>query len=207
MNGYKQHTVSYNRAGFHLYQDLVGLKEGNYEVTVHTYYRAGYWYDEEDHVNNGEETHLTTLYAETTAKRFETPVMNLYEDAQPTNLGVNCYQLTNGLYAPDGTIPTVAFFDEGHYLNTLPFSVPADGKARIGLIKTEVYPNDYEVVGAWHLYYLGRGVTGIDETIEPATKGVAVEFYTLSGVRIDRPQPGINIVRMSDGSVRKVFLK
>ena len=208
MNGYKEHTVSYNRTGFHLYQTINGLPKGRYKVTVHTYYRAGYWYDEEAHIANGEETHLTTLYAETSAERFETPVMNLNEDAQPTDLGVNCYQLSNGLYAPDGTTPTAAFFAAGHYLNTLPFDVPADGKARIGLIKTEVYPNDYEVVGAWNLWYLGKGgVTGIEPTIEPASKGVAVEFYTLSGVRLDRPQPGINIVRMSDGTVRKVYMK
>ena len=208
MNGYKEHTVSYNRSGFHLYQDLVGLKEGNYEVTVHTYYRAGYWNEEEQYIQQGKETHYTTLYAETTENRAEIPVLNLTEGATTEKYhDSKYYTLSNGLYAPDGTTGTVAWFNAGAYLNTLQFQVPTDGKARIGLIKEETYPNDYEVVGEWHLYYLGRGVTGIDETIEPATKGVAVEFYTLSGVRIDRPQPGINIVRMSDGSVRKVFLK
>ena len=210
MNGYKEHTCSYNRAGFELYQDLVGLPEGNYEVTVHTYYRAGY--AEPDYqlfLSDPEKSHHTTLYATTSAGTASTKVMNLCEGALSETLGVNCDQLSNGLYVPNGTSATVAWFAAGHYLNALKFDVPSDGKARIGLSKTEVEPDDYEVVGAWNLYYLGKGsVTGIEETHdESVSKGIAVEFYNLSGQRLDRPQPGINIVRMADGSVRKVLLK
>ena len=208
MNGYKEHTVSYNRSGFHLYQDLVGLKEGNYEVTVHTYYRAGYWNEEEQYIQQGKETHYTTLYAETTENRAEIPVLNLTEGATTEKYhDSKYYTLSNGLYAPDGTTGTVAWFNAGAYLNTLQFQVPTDGKARIGLIKEETYANDYEVVGAWNLYYLGRA-TGIDTAdIDTATSGTPVAFYTLGGQRLDRPQRGINLVRMSDGTTRKVFLR
>ena len=210
MNGYKEHTCSYNRAGFELYQDLVGLPKGHYKVTVHTYYRAGY--AEPDYqlfLSDPEKSHHTTLYATTSAGTASTKVMNLCEGALSETLGVNCDQLSNGLYVPNGTSATVAWFAAGHYLNALQFDVPSDGKARIGLSKTEVEPDDYEVVGAWNLYYLGKGgVTGIEEThVESASKGMPVEFYNLSGQRLDRPQPGINIVRMSDGSVRKVLMK
>ena len=209
MNGYKQNSVSYNRAGFELYQDLTGLPKGKYKVTVHTYYRAGYWYDEEEHMRNGEDTHLTTLYAETSAGRESKPVMNLTEGAvAPADApeGVNTYTLSNGLVAPDGTTPTVAFFDAGYYLNSLEFSVPEDGKVRIGLSKTEVYPNDYEVVGAWHLYYLGKG--SVDDAVNGITTAAApVGVYNLNGTRSNRPQRGINIIRMPDGTVRKVIMK
>ncbi len=210
MNGYKQNTVSYNRAAIDLYQDLVGLPEGDYEVTVHTYYRAGYWYDEEAlyDENAPEKTHLTTLYASTSADKFETKVMNLCEDAQPTDYSVKCYELSNGLYAPDGTTPTVEFFNQGHYLNKLKFTVPADGKVRIGLSKTEVLANDYEVVGAWKLYYLGKsenggGETAI-ETVESAAEVVSTTIYSLNGAQLTTPQRGINIIRsvLSDGTVK-----
>ena len=211
MNGYKQNTVSYNRAAITLYQDLVGLPEGSYEVTVHTYYRAGYYDEEWSRKENGEETHLTTLYATTTDDRFEVKVMNLFEDAADSNYGVNCYTLANGKFAPDGTSSTVEFFNQGHYLNKLQFYVPADGKARIGLEKTEILANDYEVVGAWHLYYLGTsGDQGINE-VNNASPVLATEIYTLDGVRISAPQHGINIFRIvrADGTVdiKKVLMR
>ena len=211
MNGYKQNTVSYNRAAITLYQDLVGLPEGNYEVTVHTYYRAGY-YDEEWalYQENPEKTHLTTLYAATSEEKYETKVMNLCEDAADTDYGVKCYTLANGKFAPDGTSPTVEFFNQGHYLNKLQFYVPADGKARIGLEKTEILANDYEVVGAWHLYYLGKGGQGIED-VESDSPVLATEIYTLDGVRISEPQQGINIFRTihTDGTIeiKKVLVK
>ena len=209
MNGYKQNTVSYNRAAIDLYQDLVGLPEGEYEVTVHTYYRAGYYDEEWARKENGEETHHTTLYAATTAKKYETKVMNLYEDASDTDYGVKCYTLPNGKFAPDGTSPTVEFFNQGHYLNKLQFYVGSDGKARIGLEKTEILGNDYEVVGKWNLYYLGKG-QGV-ETIESEAAVIATEIYTLDGIRISAPQQGINIFRIvrADGTidVTKVLVK
>ena len=201
MNGYKQNTVSYNRAAITLYQDLVGLTPGRYKVTVHTYYRAGYYNEEWERMEKGEETHLTTLYAATADERYETKVMNLYEDAADDTYGVNCYTLANGKFAPDGTSSTVAFFNQGHYLNKLQFYVGADGKARIGLEKTEILANDYEVVGKWNLYYLGKG-QGV-ETIETEAAVVATEIYTLDGIRISAPQQGINIFRIvrADGTV------
>ena len=212
MNGYKQNTVSYNRAAITLYQDLVGLPAGKYKVTVHTYYRAGY-YDEEWalYQENPEKTHLTTLYAATTDKKYETKVMNLCEGAADTDYGVKCYTLANGKFAPDGTSPTVEFFNQGHYLNKLQFHVPADGKARIGLEKTEILANDYEVVGAWHLYYLGNsGNQGIEDVVS-ISPIVATEIFTLDGMRISVPQQGINIIRTihADGKIeiKKVLVK
>ena len=212
MNGYKQNTVSYNRAAIDLYQDLVGLPAGKYKVTVHTYYRAGYYDEEWTRKENGEDTHLTTLYAATSGKKYETKVMNLYEGASATDYGVKCYTLANGMFAPDGTSPTVEFFNQGHYLNELEFVVGEDGKARIGLSKTEILANDYEVVGAWHLYYLGKSAgddTGIQE-VETAPV-LATEVYSLDGRRISAPQPGINILRVlrADGTVevQKILVK
>ncbi len=217
LNGYKEYTCSYNRATIDLYQDLTGLPEGTYKVTVHTYYRAGYWYDEEEHINNGEETHLTTLYAQTTDNEYTTPVMNLTEGATTTlPASVSYYTLSSGLYAPDGTSASAAYFSAGYYLNELPFYVGDDGKVRIGLSKTEIYANDYEVVGEWNLYYYGTGdnvdkVTGI-ESLEGSEAGntvsaVSAGIYNLQGQRIQRLQRGLNIIKMSDGSVSKIIVK
>ena len=86
----------------------------------------------------------------------------------------------------------------------------ADGKARIGLSKTEVFANDYEVVGEWKLYFIKNGgepvaIEGI-QTADSA-QDTPVAFYTLSGARLAAPQKGVNIVKMKDGQVKKVFMK
>ena len=164
MNGYKEYTVSYNRAPFELYQDLSGLPAGKYIATVHTYYRAGYYNEEEAYIAEGRDTHLTTLYAETSEDKYTKPVLNLSEGATTELLTTGkYYTLSNGLYAPDGTTPTAEYFAAGAYLNTIEFTVPADGKVRIGLSKTEVYANDYEVVGEWRLYYIQEPETTLEE--------------------------------------------
>jgi hypothetical protein len=187
MNGYKENTVSYNRAGITLNQTLNGLPKGKYKVTVHTYYRAGY--ADADYAlwqEDPAKSHLTTLYAQTSADRFEKPIMNLCEDAQPEQVGGSkCDQLSNGLYVPNGTSSTVTWFNAGYYLNSLKFTVPKDGTVTIGLEKTEVLPDDYEVVGAWHLYYYGK--TDVIEVLQnnTVTTSVPAGIYGIDGVTIN----------------------
>ena len=215
MNGYKQYTVSYNRAAIELNQTLSGLPEGTYKVTVHTYYRAGYWNEEEALMAEGKETHLTTLYAQTADKKYSKPVMNLTEGASDEPIpDVNVYTLSNGKYAPDGTTPTAAYFAAGYYLNELPFYVGTDGTVTIGLSKTEVIANDYEVVGEWKLYYYGAGDkvaelggdTGI-KAIELTAGNHIAGIYNTSGARLAAPQRGINIIRTAEGKTIKVLMK
>ncbi len=49
-------------------------------------------------------------------------------------------------------------------------------------------------------------ITGVDG-IESAEEVVPVAIYSISGARLAAPQKGINIIKMSDGSVKKVLVK
>ena len=48
--------------------------------------------------------------------------------------------------------------------------------------------------------FIVNGINGVEEN---GTKLVA--YFTISGKKLDKPQRGLNIVRMSDGTVRKVM--
>ncbi|MCM1311549.1 MAG: hypothetical protein NC206_09565 [Bacteroides sp.] len=220
MNGYKENTASYNKNTFALSQKLSGLPEGTYKVTVHAYYRAGSYEEEANNINNGVDTHLTILYAQTSEDKYSKPVMNLSEggvaSADEVPNGVKT-QTINGIYVPDGTSPSVAFYNAGYYLNELPFYVGNDGVATIGMyLDRTIGSNDYVVVGEWNLYYYGSGKNNdilggdVDAVETPAAVSelaVPVAYYSVSGAKLVVPQKGINIVKMSDGTVRKILVK
>ncbi len=220
LNGYKENTASYNKNTFALSQKLSGLPEGTYKVTVHAYYRAGSYEEEEANINNGADTHLTILYAQTSEKEYSKPVMNLSEggvtSADEIPDGVKTRTI-NGIYVPDGTTPSVAFYKAGYYLNELPFYVGEDGTATIGMhLDKTIGSNDYVVVGEWNLYYYGPGknsdilngeINAIDTPNSESEVAVPVAYYSVSGMQSAAPQKGINIVKMSDGTVRKILIK
>jgi len=218
LNGYKKYTASFNKGTFHLSQKLVGLPEGTYKVTVHTFYRAGSYEEEEAAINAGKDTHLCKLYAQA-EETYAKPVVNLSEGAVGITIpeGVNTKTI-NGITVPDGTDASVACFNAGYYLNELPFYVGKNGEVTIGLRLDEtIGTNDYVVCGAWNLYYYGAGnnvdkigggeATAIECIEQPAVEAVPVAFYNLNGVRLSQPQRGINIIKMSDGRAIKVMMK
>ena len=74
-----------------------------------------------------------------------------------------------------------------------------------GKDKLESLPGQRMIVDLTSGESFGQTNVGADE-IE-ATEAVEVARYTIDGLQISAPVPGINIVRYSDGSVRKVFVK
>lgn len=82
-----------------------------------------------------------------------------------------------------------------------------------------LYQGGFEDYGIQSVYYGGdeRRESGISwyygnpdgiGTIAPGTETTtAVSFFSIDGRPLSAPQKGINIVRMSDGSVRKVLIK
>lgn len=209
LNGYESNTCSFNKGMFKLSQKLEGLPKGNYKVTVHTFYRAGSYEEEEVNVNAGKDTHLMKIFAITAVDDYEGNIMNLSEGSQGVTLpeGISTKTI-NGITVPDGIGASAKCFDEGLFLHELEFTVGDDGIVTIGLkLEETIGTDDYTVVGKWNLYYYGDddnmiNVTGIDEL----ETGTPVAYFTVSGKRIAAPQEGINIIKMSDGSVVKMMI-
>ena len=212
LNGYKSYSCSFNKGTFKLSQTIQGLPAGYFKVTVHTFYRAGDYDEEEANINAGKDTHLMKLFANTDIDNFETNVMNLSEGSKGVTLPEGIAVKTiNGIEVPDGTNASVKCYQAGLFLNELQFEVGKGGYVTIGVKLDEtIGRNDYSVVGQWNLYYLGTELPELGTRIDTAERVAAttpVEFYTPSGKRIISPQPGINIIKMSDGSVNKMILK
>ena len=68
----------------------------------------------------------------------------------------------------------------------------------------------YENTNDWNRFSniveMDYGETGIAPTVIDENDTPA-EYYSIDGTRLDRPQRGINIIRMSDGTTRKVVVK
>ena len=98
----------------------------------------------------------------------------------------------------------------GEFLNvTHTLSLPSYAKLKNALQKDQLYvvailvDQNGKVINAAKAHVTdASSVTGIHNT--NATEAVR---YTLDGRQINAPQHGINIVRMSDGTVRKVMVK
>ena len=88
------------------------------------------------------------------------------------------------------------------YINTVEVMVEQGGKLTFGLKNTDFISNHWTVFDNFKLFYLGtEPTTGINGT---AADAKASEIYTVSGVRARNMQKGINIIKMNDGSARKV---
>lgn len=64
--------------------------------------------------------------------------------------------------------------------------------------------NAYKSAQAWKVFYnIETGIKGVPKSASATVAG----RYTTGGMRIASPQKGINIIKMSDGTVKKVLVK
>ncbi len=80
-----------------------------------------------------------------------------------------------------------------------------DGTSYYFLLPAGVIKNSSDVENTEYVIVVTAGDSGVeDATIETLT---IVERYNIQGQRINQPVKGINIIKMSDGSVRKIYVK
>ena len=102
---------------------------------------------------------------------------------------------------------------ENHYKNTFRVTIPNSWNwKKMRVVAFISRPLRNALNGFTDLYVNNADVfnfrlsTGVEETLTDE-KAVPVEYYDIMGHRFDNPQPGINIVRMSDGTARKILVK
>ncbi len=91
----------------------------------------------------------------------------------------------------------------------VPTGISADGRYIVGygFYCEDFFDDDAFAYNVTYVIDTKSGVSGIDSTVALERPAVQEAVYTIDGKRTDRMTKGINIVRMSDGSVRKVLNK
>ena len=212
---------AFNNDTTYIYQTIEGLKPGFYEVDLQGYYRAGYSSD-----YNGEkgdslmQVHNAYIYATTSIGEMTAPLLNAIEGAQEEGFGAGSETAINTkdeegedlvLYIPENMEAAATYFENECYPNTLNVQVGEDGELTLAIKKNKHITGDWIIFTNWQLFYLGKTGKNFEEltavkSIENASVK-ANQIYTIDGRQSIGLTRGINIVRMSDGSVRKVMVK
>lgn len=209
---------------FNLYQDIVGLPNGTYEVGVSAFMRNGSTSNDATAYQNGNTVadNSAYLYAETAEGKSSTVLSLLAAGAIEDKgySGTSTITLNGAsLTVPNDMVSSKNFFtEEEKYYNSIIVKV-TDGTLRIGIEKNVKNSSDWVIMDDWKLYYFGENsskdvtpdATGIENINAGMASAASVEFFNLNGAKVNTPQKGVNIVKMTmtDGSVvvKKVVLK
>lgn len=93
------------------------------------------------------------------------------------------------------------------YQNKIQVMVGEDGELTFGLRKSTLIGSDWTLFDNWRLFYLGKDVPSSINDTKVNTNAAATAIYNVSGVRTNQLQKGINIIRMADGTSKKVLIK
>ena len=230
-------TANYHEAemfnkSFDYYQDLENLKPGTYMVTVQGFYRAGGHGPAKDYASLNEDpttNNLASLYAKVGDNTFASPLKRLSTElveliaGEEVPGGWGAAKTDTITWQPDTVVQhfvvpnnmeqaEVAFQktdDAFNYSgNQVIFKVGDDGKARIGIKKSETLENDWTLWTNWTLTYFGTNSTkepSLGISTAAGNRVVKTEYFSLSGTRVKSGR-GLVIVKqtMSDGSVRVI---
>lgn len=205
---------------FDMYQELSGLPNGTYKLTVQAFNRFGSTTDDY-HKYQADPTQTEAyLYAVGGGETIQSGIQLLYSGAVAQMLGsgsentviVDTLNAVN-MYVPNDMVSASAYFGNGAYESALYVNV-TDGTLRVGMKKEAYVGGSWTIMDNFTLTYLGTNSayspTGIEEVINTADV-VSVEIYNLNGVKVNKLQKGLNIVKstLEDGRVivRKALVK
>ena len=210
----------YEKTGVDMYQDIVGLPNGTYQVSANAFCRmGGAAADAEAYTANPDTLSNALLYAVSADKVMNTVgIMPISAGALEESIGSGSESdvTINGtaMKVPNDMVSANAYFQIGKYLNTVTVKV-TEKTLRIGLRKDTKVGSDWLIIDNFKLIYFGENSdkkpTVIDTVDDNASKVAKVEYYSVNGVRNATLVKGLNIMKttMADGKVvvNKVMVK
>ncbi|MBO4905552.1 MAG: hypothetical protein J5486_00760 [Bacteroidaceae bacterium] len=203
--------IEFYNKNFNHYQKLEGLKAGFYEVSVAGFYRAGLpanYTDSLATVNNA------VVFATSSIGTATVGLNNAVTGAQEETLGGGTSEI-QGLTEGNGLIPNnmeaaYAWISAELYPNSLIIEVGEDGILTIGVKKSEHIEGDWTIFSNWALCYYGAGEENRPDAVVGISNSAKVgiqQIVNINGIQQNGLRRGLNIIRMTDGSVRKVIVK
>lgn len=121
----------------------------------------------------------------------------MQEDGQ--TISVACFADDNTCFKGSGSVITVAL--------TADYETEPAENAQISLANCMMTkPNVSSVMLDDYLINVGI-VNGVEEVKTSDVASTPVAYYTIDGIQIPAPQKGLNLVKMKDGSVKKLWMK
>lgn len=209
---------------FHISQTIDGLPAGSYRIAVQGYYRDGgrdeavaHWATIDAEGNNAYIANAHLYINSRSIAMLSMAADSVVGEAPATHPDGSAYawyqpnpdaEAEALVSYPDGMNAAQYCFDNGMYAGNAVDIVLAEGEPlTFGIFKDETITYDWTIFDNFRLYYLGKDVPSSIDAPAPATAVTAAPttIYSVSGSRLASMQRGINIVKMSDGTYRKMM--
>lgn len=194
----------YNK-NINVYQTITGIKNGYYKVSVQGFYRDGARDVADTLRQKGQESLNAYLYA----NNDSVALMSIFECAGDTALfgtaeqaGTASYDYLSSFGYVPFTMQGASFYmTAGRYVDNTVLTNVTDNKITIGVKKNTLVPIDWTLFSNFKLYYLGDA-TSVNSISENGSV-VSTSYYNANGIRYNKAQRGLNIVKsvMSNGKV------
>ena len=137
---------------------------------------------------------------------FSAENVTIQPEAESMTSGLLTGVYTNGTYAPQNSyVLQKQTADDA--TATFHKVAEADKQPMTPFSAYLTVPAEVAQVNARLILDLGDGATAVDDVQAETEAVTVVEIYDLSGCRVDAPVKGINLMKMSDGTVKKVIVK
>ena len=220
----------WNSSVFDISQEVTLLKEGYWRLSVDGLFRAGNTDGEITAIKNGTQSELLNeLYLYVWYPNFykEVKIMQwsdfergaLIDNDENVDLisiispsdsyNVGTEEEPSTFYAPNTQGELRKYIDNSdRYHNFFDFGYPKAGTAiKIGLTLRETCSYNWCPFTNFDLEYLGKEMPDAVNGVAASTTAATEQIFSIDGRQKNTISRGINIVRMSDGSVRKVLVK
>lgn len=141
---------------FNTYQDLQGLPDGIYRLSLQGYYRAGLEGPAYEAKQSGNEPLNAKLYVTTNSKTTTKEMQSIFTGAPTSKLGVDGEINMGSWWIPNTMSAAAVYFAADYYKsNSIEVQV-TNGQLRIGLRKDTTIRRDWVMIDNWKLEYLGK---------------------------------------------------
>lgn len=210
--------AEFYNTNYNIYQTINGLKNGTYAVGVTGFYRPGsfdYAY-EVFCSNNPSENMPAYFYAESGDNKasISLPSICTGMSESPVNGGQGEVTVGGRFYVPNNMVSAAAYLNAERYEPTVLVIIVTNNILTIGLKNDAMRGGDWTFFDKFTLTYYGDesnkkpsedDMTAV-ETLDNNSLTIA-SVVSPNGTTLSKLQRGVNILRMSNGSIRKVFIQ